>query len=51
MFYIFFMVFVRDWLRKVIVDADPRDIEVLIVFNVDAVLYDMGVEWLVLLLV
>jgi [acyl-carrier-protein] S-malonyltransferase len=40
-----FMTAARDRLRKAIAEADPRDTEVPIVSNVDALPHDQGGEW------
>jgi [acyl-carrier-protein] S-malonyltransferase len=44
-----YMVPARDRLRKAIAEADPRDTEVPVVSNVDALAHDKGVEWSALL--
>ena len=44
-----FMAPARDRLRKAIADADPRDTEVPVVSNVDALAHDHGDEWASLL--
>ncbi len=44
-----FMQAARDRLRKAIADADPRDTEVPVVSNVDALAHDAGSEWTSLL--
>jgi [acyl-carrier-protein] S-malonyltransferase len=44
-----FMAPARDRLRKAIADARPRDIEVPVVSNVDALAHDHGEEWASLL--
>ena len=40
-----FMAAARDRLRKAIAEANPRDTEVPVVSNVDALAHDTGVEW------
>jgi [acyl-carrier-protein] S-malonyltransferase len=40
-----FMAPARDRLRKAIAEADPRDTEVPVVSNVDALAHDQGTEW------
>jgi [acyl-carrier-protein] S-malonyltransferase len=44
-----FMAAARDRLRKAIAEANPRDTEVPVVSNVDALAHDTGVEWTSLL--
>ena len=44
-----FMAPARDRLRKAIAEAAPRDIEVPVVSNVDALAHDQGAEWSTLL--
>ena len=44
-----YMVPARDRLRKAIAEADPRDTDVPVVSNVDALAHDKGVEWSALL--
>jgi [acyl-carrier-protein] S-malonyltransferase len=40
-----FMAAARDRLRKAIAEANPRDTEVPVISNVDALAHDTGVEW------
>jgi len=40
-----FMTAARDRLRAALADADPRDTDVPVVSNVDALAHDMGAEW------
>jgi [acyl-carrier-protein] S-malonyltransferase len=40
-----FMTAARDRLRKAIADADPRDTEVPVISNVDALAHNTGIEW------
>ena len=44
-----FMTSARDRLRKAIAEADPRDTEVPVISNVDALAHDKGEEWTSLL--
>src|SRR6478752_9332015 len=44
-----FMAPARDRLRKAIADANPRDTEVPVISNVDALAHDRGAEWTTLL--
>ena len=44
-----FMAPARDRLRKAIADANPRDTEVPVISNVDALAHDRGAEWTSLL--
>jgi [acyl-carrier-protein] S-malonyltransferase len=44
-----FMTSARDRLRKAIAEADPRDTEVPVISNVDALAHDNGAEWSALL--
>jgi [acyl-carrier-protein] S-malonyltransferase len=44
-----FMTAARDRLRKALADADPRDTDVPVVSNVDALPHDRGAEWTSLL--
>ena len=48
-FHTAYMTPARDRLRKAIAEADPRDAEVPVVSNVDALPHDHGVEWSALL--